>query len=417
MNTLPNSSQPYDSLEPNVCDDLLTVIHYLLLFHAQIGISEYYLLYPKLENSLLDGREDPFTSLVQHVCTQLSQQLNSKTVVSDMTALTPSERVSRLSLACASRVGEEDMRTHLFTKEDTKERQVVLGARLRHGARDGSGVGYTWIRGMDGCASCRVQAGDRVWAGSDILTLAQAIDIRGKCGGGRADIFVASWLNDRVERAQLRANRILEDWDSLQESLRRKERKKVTTLTKMGVDDEGCITVDGQRVAVGEFGRGKRERRQVCYDDTVVRDNETVDFLDDNSGDDDGDGDIENDASGDDESGEEYNGEAAESDEEDDDMGDVDHFSDDDDHTQDDVWSNTGYRKSRRLQRHRDRDDSQGGTRSGKSRRNGDGSWAQKTGPRAEGRFRVDLSDDTEEDVKASSRAVRAARRQQLRDG
>lgn len=57
------------------------------------------------------------------------------------------------------------------------------------------------------------------------------------------------------------------------------------------------IEID-DRLTVGGFGRGKWEQRKVYYTDTVVQDNETVDFLDDISGDDDDEGDIKNDAGG-----------------------------------------------------------------------------------------------------------------------
>lgn len=405
MNTLPNSSEPYDSLQPEIRDELLTVIHYILLFHTQIGISEYHILYPTLENSLMQGNGEAFTSLIQHVRTQLSVQLDSKTVESDIVKMMPSERITYLSQACSIRVGEDDIRACLFAKEDPKERQVVLGARLNPGPRDGCSVGYMWVRGLDGCASCRVQAGGRVWAGSDIHIVAEAIDIRGKCGGGRADMFVASWLRDRSDRAELRSKRIIADWEALQQSIRDKERRKNVSLSKMGVDNEGCIVVDGQRVAVGDFGRGKRERRQVCYDDTVIRDIETVEIAD---GDDDNN---DNDESGDDYDGDAEEGEYDDADDDLDDLVDEAGSSEEDD----DAWVD-GDRTSRKKRKGRAGGRANDRTRSGRLKRGGDGSWARKNGPRAEGRLRVDTVDDAEEKAETTSRAVRAARRQQLKD-
>lgn len=67
--------------------------------------------------------------------------------------------------------------------------------------------------------------------------------------------------------------------------------EKMGTVMRIGIVVNDTLAVDG-------FWRGKRERGQVCYDNAVVWDNETVDFLDDNADHDDNDGDVKSNAGG-----------------------------------------------------------------------------------------------------------------------
>ena len=67
MNTLPKSSAPYNTLPLSPSRDLLTIVHYTLLFHTHLDLPHYHLLFPRLEKSVLHADGPVYDALVNHI--------------------------------------------------------------------------------------------------------------------------------------------------------------------------------------------------------------------------------------------------------------------------------------------------------------------------------------------------------------
>lgn len=332
---LPNSTSPYDTLSPSAVRNLITIVHYSLLFHHQLQLCQHELLFPHLENSVLDAHGPVYEALVAHIYAfgDINSDATSSTDADDSDDAPPvtdadeeDERKPKLldqdedqdhamtdyltnetastndsTMSSADKLPMRQTKLHKFSNTlrgcdvskrlkqisfflshcsttCTNVRSVVIqeadgrvctSARLRSSNRDGSGTSYIWIRGTEGCASGRVVAGSHVWAGQDLQNAASIIESRALKNGSRLDTVTAAWLRDRYEASKTRSQRVI---DEFQEEERRKEqlelerqRKMKNSLGRIGVDDDGCVTVAGQKLVVGDFGRGRRERKSVSY--------------------------------------------------------------------------------------------------------------------------------------------------------
>lgn len=378
MNTLPHASTPYDELSESMSTNLLSVVHFALLFHAELKIPPHALLFPTPEDSLLNGSGAVFDALQAHVSITPGDKAWLRNCDSDT-------RVAHLQYALAAVSDADAVRAHMLTAEG----RVAPSARLRAGARDGCGIGYVWVRGADGCASARIAAGGRVWAGEDVRHVAEAVEIRGRCGGGRADLLVALWLRDRIDVSDVRAERVMSMWKEEVEREKEAERRRAHTLERIGVDGDGYVLMAGEKVAVGQFGRGRRERRQISYAEKIQDECDELEGMDEDDEDDDDEDDFVLDGPDDDED----DGELDEYD-----SGGEEQLKDDD------------------LERMRNGNGQMMGQR--KRLKKDGGSWArQDAEPQAVGRRRVRGQGLDLESTDLSSRAGRAARRGRLKDG
>lgn len=334
---LPKSTSPYDTLSQSAVRDLITVVHYSLLFHHHLQLCQHELLFPHLEKSVLDAHGAAYEALVAHIyafgdinsdatsSTDADETLDAPPVTDAdgedekkrkphdqdededqdqaladyLTNETASTNDSTMSSADKLPVRQTKLQkfsstlrgcdvskrlkqisfflSHCSTTctnvrsviiQDTDGR-VCTAARLRSNNRDGSGTSYFWIRGTEGCASGRIVAGSHVWAGEDLQNVASILEARGLKNGSRLDTVTAAFLRDRYEVSKTRSQRVIDDYH---EEERRKEqielerqRKMKNSLGRIGVDDNGCVTLAGEKLVVGDFGRGRRERKSVSY--------------------------------------------------------------------------------------------------------------------------------------------------------
>lgn len=405
MNTLPNSSSPYDSLSAPVLTDLITIVHFTLLFSEELKLRAHDLLFPKPEKSLLDAEGAVFKALTHHI--SVIRQKQSDEVEAILRAEIPETRLASIAYGISECGSEDTFRSKVITADG----RVTNSARLRAGVRDGCGTGYVWVRGADGCASGRVVACGRVWAGEDLRHVSEAIDIRGRSGGGRADLLVAVWLRERADKSMARASRVLSEWE--QECALRKEqelereRRLSSNRDRMGLDTDGCVLVAGEKISINNFGRGKRERRSVNYvekrDEFSDGDNYTV--LEDKE--------IDRQEDEDEDDGEEEDEFVVDSPDTDDDDGTAD-----DDQEQEGTDGGDPQEADDEKIEFEEYDVNNDGyvNKKGRKRlrRGEDGGWARRVEPLAVGRTRV-VSMDFELGANSSSRAARAARRSELR--
>lgn len=315
--------------------DLITVIHYALLFHVELGIDPHELLFPAPEESILRAGGPVFTNLIRHIyvtcasnksipsrllerpasasepettkaegdaSSDLSTTPSHTEDAEKTTAPVISASSSELDvfMANVSKLQLEDMLSTLSSMVSLSasadmirariipKQAVEAATRLKASVRDAQGTGFVWLRGFEGCASGRVVACGRVWAGQDLSQVAEALDIRGRSGGGKADLFVAAWLRERLSICSARADSIraaFAEAERLREEAEREaekkrqeaekeaeEKRKETErrLKKVEAKHPSCLLVSGEKIEVTQCGRGRRERRTINYNDLMV---------------------------------------------------------------------------------------------------------------------------------------------------
>lgn len=274
---------PYagELLSADAKTDMSVLVHFLLLFSKPLGLSSHELLHGHAESSLLLQTGRPFDALTSFLAAASKTSL--KTFLGHVSALScPETKLTHLRSLTDSYAHHADLRKFI-TSEDGR---VLPAARLRVGARDTAGVAYTWLRGPDGCCSDRIVA--TVSAKScRVLRTKEALHVVTRLESGnrrRHDLLAAGWLRERIDRSATRSSRVQRAED---ERIRKQERTK----SKSGL-------IGGLQVDVVGCGRGRRERKQVCYDEDDVDDelseesdrgDEEEDFIIDSGGEQDSD--------------------------------------------------------------------------------------------------------------------------------
>lgn len=262
---------PYagELLSPDAKTDLSVLVHFLLLFSEALGLYPHDLLQTHAESSLLLQTGRPFDALSSFLAAASKTPL--KTFLGHVSTLScPEAKLGHLRTLTDSYAHHTDLRKFITSEEG----RVLPAARLRVGARDSAGVAYTWLRGPDGCCSDRIVAtvGTKSCC---VLRTNEVLHVITRLESGnrrRHDLLAAGWLRERIDRSATRSSRVER---AEEESIRRQERarNKSGLIGGLHVDTVGC-------------GRGRRERKKVCYeeedgDDELSEENDGDDEEDD----------------------------------------------------------------------------------------------------------------------------------------
>lgn len=144
--------------------------------------------------------------------------------------------------------------------------EVASGVRVRAGAVDAKGGRYVWVRGMEGCASGRVEIrGDEHGSGfcAESADVEAVADVLERARAPRADRQCGSWLREKVRKAEVRAEKVLAAAEA-----RRRKAEEAKAVAE--------VRVDGEVVTSGAFGRGRgrRTRAHVEYVEAVESEEE-----------------------------------------------------------------------------------------------------------------------------------------------
>lgn len=142
--------------------------------------------------------------------------------------------------------------------------EVVSGVRVRAGAVDAKGLRYIWVRGMEGCASGRVEIRGKEFdggccaEGADVEAVADKLE---RARAPRADRQCGSWLREKVRKAEARAERVR----AVAEARARKaEEAKLV----------GEVRIHGEVVTSEAFGRGRSRRTRSVVEYVEMPDSE-----------------------------------------------------------------------------------------------------------------------------------------------
>lgn len=251
---------PGAELSRQAKSDLSVLVHFLLLFREPLGLSQHDLLHAQAESSLLAQTGRPFDALAVFLTTasKTSRKAFQTTLSIHQTA---AESLSHLRDLVDSNAHHSDLRKFV-TADDGR---VLPSARLRVGARDATGVSYTWLRGPDGCCSDRIIAASSPTA-SRVLRTEDAAQVVSKLESGqrrRHDLLAAAWLRERADRSIARCTRL--------EKIEEERVKKQERMQKR------AGLVGGVQVDVFTCGRGRRERKRVCYEEEEDEEDEEED--------------------------------------------------------------------------------------------------------------------------------------------
>lgn len=143
---------------------------------------------------------------------------------------------------------------------------IPAGVRITYGGRDGNGARYLWVRGLDGCCSGRiekvressakgvVECSGTVMEGHEVAKLAEGLEF--KAGALRTQRVCGAWLREKAKRAEVRKEKMCAE---ARLALERAEKAKLRLL------GSGEVRVDGVVVSGDGFGRGRRTRGVVTY--------------------------------------------------------------------------------------------------------------------------------------------------------
>lgn len=250
---------PYmgDSLSHEAKSDLSVLVHFLLLFRNPLGLSLHDLLHDRAETSILTATGPPFDALATFLTT--ASKTSPRAFQSALSAhQTRSESLSHLRRLVDHHAHDNALRKAI-TADDGR---VLPSARLRVGARDADAVSYTWLRGPDGCCSDRIIAASdpaecRVLRGQHVVAAVDALESGHR---RRHDLLAAAWLRERADRSVARCARV--------EKLEQERVKKHDRMKKR------AGLVGGYEVDVFTCGRGRRERKRVCYEEEEIEEEE-----------------------------------------------------------------------------------------------------------------------------------------------
>ena len=252
--------------------DLSVLVHFLLLFREPLGLSQHDLLHAQAERSLLAQTGRPFDALAVFLTTasKTSRKAFQTTLSIHQTA---AGSLSHLRDLVDSNAHHSDLRKFV-TADDGR---VLPSARLRVGARDATGVSYTWLRGPDGCCSDRIIVASSPTA-SRVLRKEDTAQFVSKLESGqrrRHDLLAAAWLRERADRSLARCTRL----EKIEEERVKKEERMQKRAGLVG----------GVQVDVFTCGRGRRERKRVCYEEEDDEEDEEDEDEDDVEEDEEGD--------------------------------------------------------------------------------------------------------------------------------
>lgn len=156
---------------------------------------------------------------------------------------------------------------------------IPSGIRLSAGARDAKSRKYTWVRGMDGCASGRIELpaiqldrcpGGEVYSTTKVVPSVSNTNhvviegsivekvagrMEGK-GSVKADRVCGAWLREKAVKAGQRASKV----------------EQVVIAQRKAKE----VLVSGTLVNTDDFGRGRRQRRAVTYNEAIDSDDEST---------------------------------------------------------------------------------------------------------------------------------------------
>lgn len=251
--------------------DLAILVHFLLLFRYQLNISSFELLDSKPEQSVLAGHGIVYTMLISFFSSHYKRSLKALEKKLDKMGSTGA-RLEHLRELADKAMSAPELRAAMVRRDG----RVMGAARLRTSVRDGSGNGYVWLRGSDGCCSERILKREKgserevVMRKRESLALVKRLE-----KGGKRGFMTAGWMKGRVERAGVRGEKIREEEEERvreeerrEEERREKEKERIRKLERV----QKMVGVEEER-----FGRGKREKRRVCYEEESAGEEEEDD--------------------------------------------------------------------------------------------------------------------------------------------
>lgn len=266
-NTVAKSPYTDGTLTPTEQGDLSVVVHFLLLFRHQLGLSAYDLLDSNPEHSLLSCQGIVYGSLLAFFGTHY--RCSSNALEAKLESLeTIGERLEHLREMADEVVCVSELRAATMSEDG----RVLGAARLRTSIRDGNGNRYVWLRGQDGCCSERILRREDRSRRETVMRRRESLKLVKKLEkGGKRDFVAAGWLRERVERARVRGNRVKEaEEERVREQKRREERIVRETERRRKLERMKKIVGEQEEY----FGRGKRERRIVSYEEESAEEEE-----------------------------------------------------------------------------------------------------------------------------------------------
>lgn len=228
----------------------MSVVHFVLVFHEAMGVGAEECLDGGVERALaakVPAKAGVVAKLVKFCGGRLGR----------------GDRVAELyEMVCVAAEGE---RVRAVVTDGGKGKgEVAGGVRLMAGARDSRGGRYVWVRGLEGCASGRVEiyreGEGRVVEGDELDRIAEGLE-----DGSREDFVCSGWVVEKRRKAGVRGEKVREAGERARERTAARERIA-----------QGEVRIGGEVVSGEAFGRGRRSRKVMAsYAEEEVSESES----------------------------------------------------------------------------------------------------------------------------------------------